>query len=360
MRGHDRGGVRRVAGASVVTAELNPRSLVSGLVEAAHAAILARVDELTDLDRAIGDGDHGVNMRRGLDAVAGERSEICALPFGEAMRRIGTTLVLQVGGASGPLYGSFLLAVADRFQTAPQTVSDVARLVSVGLAAMKARGRADIGAKTMLDVLAPVEAALARANDAASAAAAARGAAQSGLEATRNMRALTGRASYLGERSVGFFDPGARSAAALVEAVCDFIEGKPPSSAREGVVSIVIVSQSAKVAHGAADMVRQMVGDAVPVAVCGGNVAGELGTDAAAIMRAIEAVYSVRGVAVLVDLGGAETNAEMAIEMLPATMAPHIRICDAPVVEGAVMAATEAAGGAPLDRVCATAEEFRS
>lgn len=343
-----------------MTAHAQSQSLLVGLVDAVHAAILACVDELSELDRAIGDGDHGVNMRRGLEAVAAEREEIGALPFGEAMRRIGTTLVLQVGGASGPLYGSFLLAIADRCPSHPENVSNVARLVSVGLAAMKARGKADIGAKTMLDVLAPVEAALARATDKSGAATAVREAARTGLEATRNMRALTGRASYLGERSVGVCDPGARSAAALVEAICDFVEGKPPSDAKSNVVSIVIVSQSEKVALGAADMVRQMVGDAVLVAACGGNVAGELGTDAAAIMRAIEAVYSTRGVAVLVDLGGAETNAEMAIEMLPASMAPNIRICDAPVVEGAVMAAAAAAGGALLDQVCATAEEFRS
>ena len=125
-------------------------------------------------------------------------------------------------------------------------------------------------------------------------------------------------------------------------------------------VSIVIVSHSAEVARGAADMVREMVGDEVRVAHCGGNPEGGLGTNVPAIMEAIRSVYGPQGVALLIDLGGAETNSEMAIEMLPAEMQDRIVICNAPIVEGAVMAATEAAGGSSLAEVRATAEEFLS
>lgn len=125
-------------------------------------------------------------------------------------------------------------------------------------------------------------------------------------------------------------------------------------------VSIAIISHSPEVAKGAADMVRQMVGDEVRVAYCGGNGDGGLGTDVAAILEAIQSVYTPKGVAVLVDLGGAETNSEMAIEMLPEEQAGNVRICNAPIVEGAVMAATEAAGGSALAVVCATAEDFQS
>ena len=125
-------------------------------------------------------------------------------------------------------------------------------------------------------------------------------------------------------------------------------------------VSIVIVSHSPQVARGAADMVREMVGEEVQVAHCGGNPAGGLGTDVMAIKSAIESVYNQKGVAILVDLGGAETNSEMAVEMLPAEMGERVVICNAPIVEGAVMAATEAAGGASLEAVRATAEEFLS
>ncbi len=123
-------------------------------------------------------------------------------------------------------------------------------------------------------------------------------------------------------------------------------------------VGIVIVSHSAKIAEGAADMVRQMVGDTVPLAWTGGNADGGLGTDVGAIMAAIDRAWSDAGVAILVDLGGAETNSEMAIEMLGEPRSRHIVVCNAPIVEGAVIAATEASGGASLVAVKRTAEEL--
>lgn len=123
-------------------------------------------------------------------------------------------------------------------------------------------------------------------------------------------------------------------------------------------VGIVIVSHSPKIAEGAADMVRQMVGDSVPLAWTGGNPDGGLGTDVAAIMAAIERAWSDAGVAILVDLGGAETNSEMAIELLDEERRGRVVVCEAPVVEGAVIAATEASGGATLAAVQRTAEEL--
>ncbi len=123
-------------------------------------------------------------------------------------------------------------------------------------------------------------------------------------------------------------------------------------------VGIVIVSHSPKIAEGAADMVRQMVGDSVPLAWTGGNPEGGLGTDVAAIVAAIDRAWSTAGVAILVDLGGAETNSEMAIEMLDPARRDKVVVCEAPVVEGAVMAATEASGGATLEAVRNTAEEL--
>jgi dihydroxyacetone kinase phosphotransfer subunit len=123
-------------------------------------------------------------------------------------------------------------------------------------------------------------------------------------------------------------------------------------------VGIVIVSHSPRVAEGAADMVRQMVGHEVPLAWCGGDPGGGLGTNVEAILEAINRAWSDKGVAILVDLGGAETNSEMAIEMLPPEKAGKVVICNAPVVEGAVMAATESSGGASLLQVRATAQEL--
>lgn len=121
-------------------------------------------------------------------------------------------------------------------------------------------------------------------------------------------------------------------------------------------VGILVVSHSPKVAEGTVDMVRQMVGDDVVCMGVGGNADGGLGIDAASILAGIEQVWSPAGVAILVDLGGAEMNSDMAIEMLDAERRPLVRICAAPIVEGAVIAATEASSGSSLDVVVAEAE----
>lgn len=123
-------------------------------------------------------------------------------------------------------------------------------------------------------------------------------------------------------------------------------------------VGIVIVSHSPKVAEGAADMVRQMVGDAVPLAWTGGNVEDRLGTDVARILAAIRRAWSPKGVVLLVDLGSAETNSEIAIEMLERDVQARVVICNAPVVEGAVMAATKASDGSPVAAVKRAAENL--
>jgi phosphoenolpyruvate---glycerone phosphotransferase subunit DhaM len=123
-------------------------------------------------------------------------------------------------------------------------------------------------------------------------------------------------------------------------------------------VGIVIVSHSPNIASGTADMVRQMVGNKIPLAFCGGNIDGGLGTSVEKIRAAIDQAWSEAGVAILVDLGGAETNSEMAVEMLPLAKRGKVVICNAPIVEGAVMAASESWGGANLETVKRTAEEL--
>jgi len=126
-----------------------------------------------------------------------------------------------------------------------------------------------------------------------------------------------------------------------------------------GNVALVIVSHSRMIARGTADMVAQMVGSEVTAVPCGGDPAGGLGTSVAEISDAIRQAFAgnAQGVLVIVDLGGAETNSEMAIEMLPEAMQARIQISDAPIVEGAVMAAAEASSGAPLSAVGKAAEE---
>ena len=122
-------------------------------------------------------------------------------------------------------------------------------------------------------------------------------------------------------------------------------------------VAVVVVSHSPLVAQGAADMARQMVGRSVRVSYCGGGPDGDLGTDVAKIKDCIDQVYGPPGVVMLVDLGGAEMNAEMAIEMLPPHDRPSVVICNAPIVEGTVMAAAEASVGGSLAEVKQAAEE---
>ena len=123
-------------------------------------------------------------------------------------------------------------------------------------------------------------------------------------------------------------------------------------------VALLIVSHSADVARGTAEMARQMAGADISISWTGGNHEGKLGTSLASIMEQLEAVWRPEGVAVLVDVGGAEMNSEVAIEQLDPAKAQKVRICQAPLVEGAIMAAAEAASGGTLDQVCRAAEEI--
>jgi phosphoenolpyruvate---glycerone phosphotransferase subunit DhaL len=201
--------------------------LVGRLLDATVTTIRAHAAQLTALDQAIGDGDHGVNMRRGFDAIAQARDELAALPLDQALQKAGMTLVMKVGGASGPLYGSLLMAMGKA--GAPQDPAGIAEALGQGIEAVKKRGRADVGAKTMLDVLVPTLQALQEgAADSASIGELTRkirSVAADALAATGPMRATKGRASFLGERSIGHLDPGAKSSALLIEAVCDVLEG---------------------------------------------------------------------------------------------------------------------------------------
>ncbi|MEM7043152.1 MAG: dihydroxyacetone kinase subunit DhaL [Pseudomonadota bacterium] len=198
------------------------RELTAALIDAAARTIAEHADELTALDQAIGDGDHGINMKRGFEAIAAERDAIAALNDGEALQKAGMTLVMKVGGASGPLYGSLLMGMAKAAKAGEGLEGQLAE----GIAMVKKRGKSDVGAKTMLDVLVPVHATL-KAHEGRPAAemiAAVRQAADDARESTRDMQATRGRASFLGERSIGHYDPGASSSRFLIHAVCDVLE----------------------------------------------------------------------------------------------------------------------------------------
>lgn len=197
-------------------------ALKAALVDAAAKAIIDHADELTALDQAIGDGDHGINMKRGFEAMRQEKDAIATLLDDEALHKAGMTLVMKVGGASGPLYGSFLMGMAK----AVKAGHDLEAQVAEGIAMVKRRGKSDIGAKTMLDVLVPVHNTMKDHRDLKQAAMirAIRQAADEAREATRDMQATRGRASFLGERSKGHYDPGATSSRLLINVICDVLE----------------------------------------------------------------------------------------------------------------------------------------
>lgn len=209
------------------------------LVGAAVDAIRGNAEELSALDRAIGDGDHGINMKRGFDAVAETAGSIAGLALPPALEKVGMTLVMKVGGASGPLYGSLFMAMGKGSAETPASVGAVAAMLGQGVDAVRKRGKSGPGEKTMLDVLVPVEAALLAARDErvgwSEALRRTRAAADGGLEATRAMKATKGRASFLGERSVGHLDPGARSSQLLVHAICDAVAAMIQSAETERV-----------------------------------------------------------------------------------------------------------------------------
>jgi dihydroxyacetone kinase-like protein len=194
---------------------LNDATL-AGLVQKVAAAIIAEAEALTALDQAIGDGDHGINMRRGLEAVLADLPKLAGKPPGEALKAIGMTLVMKVGGASGPLYGTLVMEFGKHLSANPSR-GELAQALQHAIVAVQARGKSEPGQKTMLDVLIPVQAALA----AGEGAGAVKARAHAAAEATVPMLALRGRASFLGERSRGHMDPGARSAALLVASLCD-------------------------------------------------------------------------------------------------------------------------------------------
>ena len=189
------------------------------LVRALAVSVIEHADELTSLDQAIGDGDHGLNMKRGFEAVLAVLPALADKSPPEMLKAIGMTLVMKVGGASGPLVGTFFMELGKALPEEPAR-ADLVAATDKAIAAVKARGRSEAGQKTLLDVLVPVQAIFAAGGDAAAIAA---GAAEA-AERTTPMLATRGRASFLGERSIGHMDPGSRSASLLIGAAVATLE----------------------------------------------------------------------------------------------------------------------------------------
>jgi dihydroxyacetone kinase-like protein len=193
------------------------------LIETVAKVVIAEADRLTALDQAIGDGDHGLNMKRGFEAVLADLDGLSRKPLPDAVKAIGTHLVMKVGGASGPLYGSLFLTLGKELPAEPG-ISDLAKAFDAAFAAVKARGKSEVGQKTMLDVLGPVRDALAAASPDPLLGDRIKRVATEAAEATVNMKAIRGRASFLGDRSIGHMDPGACSSALMISTVIDCLE----------------------------------------------------------------------------------------------------------------------------------------
>ncbi|MGP3988339.1 dihydroxyacetone kinase subunit DhaL [Streptomyces sp. 3N207] len=216
---NDAGGSGDGGGGSEGVQELDAAFFARWMTAAADA-VAREADRLTELDSAIGDADHGGNMRRGFEAVREELGEEVPPTPGAVLMTAGRKLVSTVGGASGPLYGTLLRRAGKVFGSAEQVSrEELATALRTGIEAVAQLGGAVAGDKTMLDALFPAVEALA--DSGGKDFEAARTAAEQGAEETVPLQARKGRASYLGERSIGHQDPGATSAALLVAALAE-------------------------------------------------------------------------------------------------------------------------------------------
>jgi dihydroxyacetone kinase-like protein len=206
---------------------MNTRNILAA-AQAVHAALLASEAQIESLDRAIGDGDHFINVRRGCEAIAALQPELAPLPPAQAFQRIGMKLLSTIGGASGPLIGSFFIAMGRALEGVPAPdARQFARALAAGVDAIRSRGKADLGEKTMLDVLIPASRLLVRLAEEGvelhPLCARLKEEAERNMLATRDMIATKGRAHFLGERALGHIDPGAKTSQVALFAICDLL-----------------------------------------------------------------------------------------------------------------------------------------
>jgi phosphoenolpyruvate---glycerone phosphotransferase subunit DhaL len=191
------------------------------LIEVATQTLIDHVDELTTLDQAIGDGDHGLNMRRGALAIQAKRAELAGQSFTEALKTMGMTCMSTIGGSSGPVFGTLLVTLGKELSPT-LTPEELSNALDASIKALTKLGKAEVGQKTLLDVLDPVRLFLSTANtNAPDFAAQVKKCAFDSAQATAQMDAGRGRSSFLGDRALGHVDPGSRSMALIIGAICD-------------------------------------------------------------------------------------------------------------------------------------------
>ena len=188
------------------------------IIEACTQTLVDHVEELTALDSAIGDGDHGLNMKRGALAIQAKLPDLQDKSLNDALKTMGMTCMSTVGGSSGPVFGTLMVTLAKELPAQPGS-ADIASALAAGIAALSRLGKVEVGHKTLLDVLDPVQKVLAQGGDGL--VARVRQCAFDSAQATASMDAIKGRASFLGDRALGHVDPGSRSMALIIGALCD-------------------------------------------------------------------------------------------------------------------------------------------
>lgn len=350
-------------------------------LDRATRVITAESTRLTELDAAIGDADHGVNLKRGFTSAVQALAADPPDSPGALLTAAGVHLTNTVGGASGPLYGTVLRRMGKILGEDPVVAPEaLGRALAAAVASVRRLGDSAPGDKTMVDALQPAVDAYAEALDrgagpVAALDAAAR-AARDGAEATVPLQARRGRASYLGERSIGHLDPGAASSALLLTALYEATDpelcaaeiptaaepqqehGQQPPAGRVGTV---LVSHSRDVAAATAALARALVGtgDPAPVTTAGGLPDGSVGTSAELVRQAVRTADEGAGVVAVCDMGSAVLTVKALLAESGISDA-GVRIADAPFVEGAVAAVVTASAGGDLAAVLAAADDART
>ncbi|MDT8310531.1 MAG: dihydroxyacetone kinase subunit DhaL [Methylophaga sp.] len=202
-------------------------SNIASFLSAIETILNHHADEVAELDQAIGDGDHLINLQRGLNALLTEADKLEVLDLAAAYSQIGMKLMATMGGASGSLFGSMFVAMGKAAKDKPVDFANMVTVFSAGVDAIKARGKADIGEKTMLDTLIPAVNSLQKSIEDNQSLETAldnmKQAAEAGMLSTKEMLATKGRASFLGERARGHIDAGARTSQLMLFAIADFL-----------------------------------------------------------------------------------------------------------------------------------------
>ncbi len=205
-------------------------SLLPEMIAAIERTLADNAEEVTALDQEIGDGDHVFNLQRGIEALTKLEGEWSQLDWVAAWQKIGMTLMAKIGGASGSLYGTFFVTMSKAARDRSLDLTVFASAFGEGVESIKKRGRADVGEKTMLDVLAPVADYLQKSAseglELTEIVAGVNQTAEAGVEATRDMLATKGRASFLGERTRGHIDAGAKTAQLMIASVSSVIKSQ--------------------------------------------------------------------------------------------------------------------------------------